>query len=94
VRPLVNPYSSFEQGWDHAVPEVMVNWYMVRVRHHLYNPSIPSPRVTKYYEYLATRYSNIASSIKGFIEYGTGEDLSVEHGFLREMRTSNKTTNN
>jgi hypothetical protein len=68
------------QGWDHAVPEVMVNttWYVFDVTYT--TPQSPVP-VNKYYEYLATRYPNIASSIKGFIEYETGEDVSLEHGF-------------
>jgi len=61
----------------------MVNytWYVFDITYHLYNISNPIPAY-KYYEYLTTCYSNIASSIKGFIEYGTGEDLSVEHRFL------------
>jgi hypothetical protein len=81
VRPLVNPYFSFERGWDHAVPEVMVNytWYVFDITYTTSQTPIPA---YKYYEYLTTCYSNIASSIKGFIEYGTGEDLSVEHRFL------------
>jgi len=68
------------RGWDHAVPEVMVNatWYVFDITYT--TPQSPVP-VNKYYEYLATHYPNIASSIKGFIEYETGEDVSIEHGF-------------
>jgi hypothetical protein len=68
------------KGWDHGVPEVMVNttWYVFDATYT--TPQSPVP-VNKYYEYLATHYPNIASSIKGFIEYGTGEDISIEHGF-------------
>jgi hypothetical protein len=69
------------QGWDHAIPEVMVNgtWYVFDINYT--TPQYPIP-VNKYYEYLATHYSNIASNITGFIEYETGEDVSLEHGFL------------
>jgi hypothetical protein len=58
----------------------MVNgtWYVLDVTYTTRQAPVP---VNKYYEYLATHYSNIASSIKGFIEYGTGEDVSLEHGF-------------
>jgi len=68
------------KGWDHAVPEVMVNytWYVFDITIQHLKPPIPT---YKYYEYLTTYYSNIASSIKGFIEYETGEDISLEHGF-------------
>ena len=66
------------KGWDHAVPEVMVNgtWYVFDVTYTI--PQSPVP-VNKYYEYLATHYPNIASSLRGFIKYGTGEDISIEH---------------
>lgn len=68
------------KGWDHAVPEVMVNgtWYVFDVTYT--TPQSPVP-VNKYYEYLTTYYPEVASSIKGFIEYETGEDVSLEHGF-------------
>jgi len=68
------------KGWDHAVPEVMVNgtWYVFDVTYT--TPQSPVP-VNKYYEYLATYYPELASSIKGFIEYETGEDISLKHGF-------------
>jgi len=58
----------------------MVNgtWYVFDVTYT--TPQSPVP-VNKYYEHLATQYSNIALSIKGFIEYDTGEDISIEHGF-------------
>jgi len=69
------------QGWDHAVPEVMVNstWYVFDISYT--TPQYPVP-ANKYYEYLAAHYPNIASNITGFIEYETGEDVSLEHGFL------------
>jgi len=68
------------EGWDHGVPEVMVNgtWYVFDITYT--TPQSPVP-ANKYYEYLAANYSNIASSIKGFIDYETGEDVSIEHGF-------------
>jgi len=68
------------QKWDHAVPEVMVNstWYVLDINNK--TPKHPCP-ANKNYEYLATHYPNIASNITGFIEYETGEDVSLEHGF-------------
>jgi hypothetical protein len=68
------------KGWDHAIPEVMVNgtWYVFDITYT--TPRSPIPAY-KYYEYLTTYYSNIASNIMGFIEYETGEDVSPEHGF-------------
>ena len=35
----------------------------------------------KYFDYLNTHNRNIASNIESFIEYETGEDISIEHGF-------------
>jgi hypothetical protein len=68
------------KGWDHAVPEVMINgaWYVFDIDYTTTQTPIPT---YKYYEYLTTYYSNRASSIKGFIEYETGENISLEHGF-------------
>jgi hypothetical protein len=71
------------KGWDHAIPEVMVNgtWYVFDITYT--TPQSPVP-ANKYYEYLAANYPNIASSIKGFIDYETGEDVSIEQGFPGE----------
>jgi hypothetical protein len=68
------------QGWDHAVPEVMVNgtWYVLDITYTTSQSPIPA---NKYYEYLTIYYPNEASNITGFIEYETGEDVSLEHGF-------------
>jgi hypothetical protein len=68
------------KGWDHAVPEVMVNgtWYVFDITYT--TPQTPIP-ANKYYEYLTAYYPEVASSIKGFIGYETGEDISLEHGF-------------
>ena len=70
---------SFE-GWDHGVPEVMVNgtWYAFDITYT--TPQSPVP-ANKYYEYLNIYYPKVASNITGFIEYETGEDISIEHGF-------------
>jgi len=68
------------QGWDHAIPEVMVNntWYVFDISYT--TPQYPVP-TNKYYEYLTIYYPEVASNIMGFIEYETEKDVSLEHGF-------------
>jgi hypothetical protein len=68
------------QGWDHAIPEVMINntWYVFDISYTTRQYPVPA---NKYYEYLTIYYPNEASNITGFIEYETGEDVSLEHGF-------------
>jgi hypothetical protein len=71
------------QGRDHAVPELMVNgtWYVFDTNYT--TPQYPVP-ANKYYEHLTIYYPEVASKITGFIEYETGEDVSLEHGFPRK----------
>ncbi len=80
------------KGWDHAVPEVMINgaWYVFDIDYTTTQTPIPT---YKYYEYLTTYYSNRASSIKGFIEYETGENISLEHGFSGKWEPTIKPLN-
>jgi hypothetical protein len=68
------------QGCDHAVPEVMVNstWYVFDISYTTLQYPVPANR---YYEYLTIYYPEVALNITGFIEYETGEDVSLEHGF-------------
>ncbi len=53
-------------------------WYVFDISYT--TPRYPVP-ANKYYEYLTIYYPKIASNTTGLIEYKTGEDVSLEHGF-------------
>jgi hypothetical protein len=51
------------------------------ITHTINNESIVAE---KYFDYLNTHNRNIASNIESFIEYETGEDVNIKHGFPRK----------